>query len=397
MIKAIFILFLIFFCSCSDSNSDKVGHTFANYQRNNNLESNGKIYSTIPTREEVVGSDINSFSGRPLSLPNYRMVTITSNGAIALLKGRNVEWEYFLDSTEYPVTSFAYFDKNIYFLASDTSIYKLNVDGKTTQKLKLEKSKSILFSDPIVVDNTIFISNSEGVIYSLDSSLNVINQVETEGRLERQMSSSGSSIFVVNNFREDYDRLQIYSMELKLQKEYIIDKGELFSYPVLSDSLVIIFKNEIIRNDNFYTTLALDLNGELAWSKQTKMTPQFCSFDSEGNSYISFLTVGMGQSISMILKIDSNGNQLARFNIDHSLISPLIVGSDYLGFLGLKRESLGFYYLTKDNLKMFSYIDLSNYNLVNPYPAITSSNIIKYLSQTSNEIITIDNTLMDSY
>jgi hypothetical protein len=105
----------------------------------------------------------------------------------------------------------------------------------------------------------------------------------------------------------------------------------------------------------------------------------------------------MGQNISNIIKYDKSGKQVASFNIDNFIPSPVIIADDFIAFTGIKRESVSFFYLQKNDLKLYDNIDFSNVNLLNSYPAVTSSNTLKFTSRTSPKIVMIKSSLLDLY
>lgn len=398
MKKLTLIFCFALFISCNKKDFTTPINTFGNIQKNNNYDQQGNIYTTVPLIEEVSGSDINYFVGTPLSIPGNFLVTTTGQSTVALLRGRAVQWELTLEDQEFPVTSYASQNRKIYFAASDTNLYCVDFKGDLIAKVKLESAGSIIFSDPLILGERVYISNSEGSIYSIDKDLKEIQKYEHKGSFSRQISSNGSSIFLNNSLNEEGDRLLILNKDLNLESEYILeDNGEVYSFPVVNDSLVIIFQRQIMQGEYFYKTIALDHKGKLQWEKETTMAPRQVSCDSDGNIYVTFNRTGMGQTISQILKFNSNGEQLASFNIDHFIATPPIIASDYLAFLGFQKKSVALYFLNKSDLKIFDKLDLSNINLLNYYPAITGSNTLKFTSETSPKIVTLKSTMLDLY
>lgn len=395
-IFALTLLFTFFLISCNQNNQNPVRQSFGNAGRTNNFEEFGSFYSKYHRVEEIQDSDIRSFSGYPLFIPPASIVSTTSDNSIAYISGSRLQWELFLDDNEFPVTDFAYNKGLIYFVSNFKKVYAVDIKGEIKHSQKLV-SDTFIFGSPLILNGKLFISSYYGKIWRFDLELNIEKDTTLDGLIEKGITSNGVYIFANIERYDKTSSLLQFDFDLNLKKSLNEKINTFYGLPVSKENLVISFKKISISNQNVYEIIACDSLLNPQWKRESLMTPIFSSIDGEYNSYIVMNKAGFGEIISKLVKYDSKGKQRAELNLNITISTPVIIGQKYLIFIGQNAESFGLYYIDKNSLNLVEIMDLSSNNLINKYPAITSSNILKFTSSSANRIITVESSIIDRY
>lgn len=385
------ISLIVLFWACKSEQNKLMFNIYGNGFRTNSFEDFKNIWSGIVYFEKVNISDTGGFANFPLSLGDNEFVVSTNNGYITYFNERSLVWEIPLDLGEYLVTSFAADrHKNIYFITNYLRLYSISKNGKKNWVITIEdSSKSI--STLLTSEDALYFSTSSNTLfkYSFDGkllwkkkfSLSILHTFTLfkEGIVlnlsHYEYGKTDTLVYINKNGNEKW---KFFSQNVRILKNPVVFQNRIFVYGV-----------ETVLEKDKGVLFSIDELGKLLWKKEFQSIPRFLSVSKNQELYLILYSIGVGQIMSELQKIDFNGITLDKQFIASNFYTPFFIGKKKLFNLGYKDGKPMLIFFGKD-LVLMKHFDLSNAPVLLIMPVILDNGTIIYLSANSATLIRID-------
>lgn len=386
-----YISLFLLFIGCSNEEEKNMFNIFGNINRTCSFERQKNIWNGILSTEKVNISDSSGFATFPLSLGGNTFITSTNNGFITCFENTELLWETPLDSGEYVISNFvANWLKNIFFVTSTFRIISISTTGKVNWALQ--------FRDSIQWVSTL-LSTDDGILFSTSSKK--LYKYSFDGKLlwERNLPIPTTQTFagfrdgIVANLTYDEfgktDTVVFFDKDGIPKWKFFAEKIRFIKFPVTFKDNVFVYGIESSANSDKGVLFCLNSDGSVKWRRNFAMIPRFLSISEDNELYLVLYALGVGQKISELQKIDTDGNTINRQFISSEFYSPFLVGRIKLFNLGYKESIPSIIYFGKD-LVLTKSFDLSNSPIPLILPVILEDGTVIYLASNGPYFIRID-------
>ncbi len=319
----------------------------------------------------------------PLALSNQEFYYATTAGTVLLLAKETILWEKELGKDEL-VNSNMCADKeqNLYAITNNFNIYSYNYNGDLRWKLNICDSigATTIPTDLLCLSDGIIAGTSDGSLVKVSYNGKIIWKKEYNKSIQRILSADMKEnllLILTNNDYDVPDTLYSINPQGNINWKYSAHT-RLIKYPVATKDNIYLTGIRFIDEDLVSIVYALDNNGKLLWEKELSYIPRYLSADDDGFIYINGFQNGLGEQMTKLFKIDNKGKLLWHKSYDFTSPSPVLVGKMSLALFGYTDNTVGLYFLDKENGKLLSINSLSNYDPLMQMPTVRPDGAISY-------------------
>lgn len=339
---------------------------------------------------------------------NSYLVLTTSNELIKI-KDEKQEWLVNLnqlDSTKESIIANKPVSDGHFILLSTINgdNYCLNTNGKLLWEKSIEqKNISSLPLEPLILNNSIILGNTEGKVVSLDSVGKVKWEFTTNGVIYRTIvADKGNRIYLNSQNRGGKnkignDTLFVLGQDGKLVKSISFEGENILRNPVVTEKYLY-FATSVYQNTFEKTNIYMfDLEFNLQSKVETNYLPRHLSVNSQKDELI---VVGYNSGFqdnlnNGIFCYSKKGEEKWHIYYEYSISHPILISQQSLCFTASNGQTIGLFYLNADtgqNIKIISLGSLPDFNLT---PTVIQDGSLLYSSKVTNQFVLIDGTPLD--
>lgn len=388
----LFAISLIALClSCSKYKDKNVYNIFGDAFRTCSFEKHKNLWSGIVYFDKVNISDTSGFATFPLYLGENKFVVGTNNGHISLFEHTYLIWEKTLDSGEYVISNFvADSKKNIFFITNFFRLFSFSNSGGKNWAIKIEDTSKWV-STILATDDAMYFSTSARKLYkySFDGNLIWIKDLPLLSTPTFARFQDGIVLNISFDQFEMTDTLIYLDRYGNYRWKFFVDKVRLLKSPVIFENNIFVFGVNTSFKKDIGVLFCINSDGKLIWKKEFAMIPRFLSVSKDKELYLVLYSVGIGQTVSELQKIDLKGNTINRQFITSTFYSPFFIGKTKLFNLGYNEGIPSIIFFGKD-LVLVKTLDLSRSPVPLILPVILEDGTIIYLASDGPYLIRID-------
>ncbi|MEJ5287027.1 MAG: hypothetical protein CH6_3839 [Candidatus Kapaibacterium sp.] len=383
---------LVFLLSCGQEEKKEPFNLYGNSFRQSTFEQFGKFWTGVSLLEKVQCSDTTGFISHPLALSQNKFVTSTANGVVVCYEHTKLLWEFKLKPNEYVISNFiASPNEEIIFITNLKNVYSISKDGKENWNVTLDDT-SRYFSNLLATANSFYFTNSFGLLYRINYKGIILFKKFLPLPSTNCFTEFKNNRIVLNLTHDEIgktDTVLLVDTNGNFLWKQFFEGLRLVRYPVVWKDRIYVFGYKEQDGELLGMLSCLNENGKVIWNKEFGIVPRYLSISKDGNLYLVLYNSGLGETISTIYKIDTNGTIVNKQHITAVFNSPLFLSQQLIGALGYIKYNPVMIFFGED-LTLWKTIDLSKYPSVLNIPAILEDCTMFFVSTSGNFFVRID-------
>lgn len=387
--------YLFFFCiliSCNNQNNKEPFNLYGNSHRTSSYEKLGRFWMGISTLENAKTKDGDGFVSIPLALSDNKFVCSTIDGYILLFQHTSLLWEFKLDTNEYLVSDFAALpNEDLVFVTNKNFLYSISNSGVLKWRIPIFDSASY-FSTLLATKSSIYFSTSRKKLKRYDFNGKLKWSIELPLETTASFAEFNNDNLVINltyNEVGKTDTIIFVNSNGEVRWKKFFPFVRLLRSPTVWKDKIFTFGYSETQGSYVGFLFCLDSTGKVLWTKEFGLVPRYLSASDDGFLYLCLYNTGLGETLTKIYKINSQGDILAQQNIGAIFHSPFFISQQILCAVGYTRGNPSLLFLDSD-LNLWKTIDLTKFPNVLNIPAFLSDCSLIFVSSVSNHFVRID-------
>lgn len=383
---------------CSDTStipSDQL-NLYGSAARTCSYETLEAFAKSAPVSEVVEPAEDSTLPGAitpPLALAAGDVCIGTVDGAVARVIENQLVWKTPLAGKSVPAAALCGdANGNVYVVGSDGAVSSFDAQGKQRWRLTAFRSgPAITYSDLLAVKDGVVAAASNGDIAKISFDGKVLwrwSSVLSPTKTFAADDAGNLYIALSHNEFEGTDSLLVLSSAGNMVWSLAFEGTRLIKTPVVTDNAVVV--TGVRKSDNIRVSVLhkIDRMGRILWSREVKFTPRGVSVSHNGTIYVAGFRAGVGDPLSSVVAIASDGAELWKRNYEFAIPSPVLISGEMLVFMGTKGTSTGVYFIMRDG-SFVDVISLGAMPVVNLQPAVDTRGVVLLASVESLGLVTV--------